>query len=80
MELQTGEILVEILVDDLRLRIWEIIRPWNWGVRSSSICLNYANLTWFLSDSIPDPTELESHAIRQKDVCVSVQKNRSPES
>ena len=36
MELQTGEILVEILVeisvDDLRLRIWEIIWQWNWGV------------------------------------------------
>ena len=33
MELQTGEIFVEISVDDLRLRIWEIIRPWNWGVK-----------------------------------------------
>ena len=32
MELQTGEILLEISVDDFRLRIWEIIRPWNWGV------------------------------------------------
>ena len=32
MELQTGEIPVEISVDDLRLRIWEIIRPWNLGV------------------------------------------------
>ena len=32
VELQTGEILVEISVDDLRLRIWDIIRPWNWGV------------------------------------------------
>ena len=36
VELQTGEILVEISVDDLRLRIWEIIRPWNWGVSISS--------------------------------------------
>ena len=32
MELQIGEISGEISVDDLRLRIWEIIRPWNWGV------------------------------------------------
>ena len=32
MELQTGEIPVEISVDDLRLRTWEIIRPCNWGV------------------------------------------------
>ena len=38
MELQTGEIPVEISVDDLRLRIptyiilWEIIQPSSWGV------------------------------------------------
>ena len=33
VELQTGETPVEISVDNLRLRIWEIFRPWNWGVR-----------------------------------------------
>ena len=32
VELQTGEISEEISVDDLRLRIREIIRRWNWGV------------------------------------------------
>ena len=32
MELQTGEIPVEISVDDLRLIIRHIIRLWNWGV------------------------------------------------
>ena len=32
VELQTGEISEEISVDDLRLRIPEIIRRWNWGV------------------------------------------------
>ena len=30
VELRTGEIPVEISVDDLRLRIWDIW-PWNWG-------------------------------------------------
>ena len=30
--MQTGEVPVEISVEDFRLRIWEIIRPWNWGV------------------------------------------------
>ena len=34
MELQTGEIAVEMSVDALRLRLWEIIQPWNWGVRN----------------------------------------------
>ena len=37
MELQTGEIPVEISVNDLRLRIWEIMGPWNWGVMMSSM-------------------------------------------
>ena len=37
VELQTGETPVEISVDDLRLRIWKIIRPWNWGVTSLGI-------------------------------------------
>ena len=32
VELQTGEIPVELSVDDLRLQIWDIIRQWNWGV------------------------------------------------
>ena len=33
MELHTGEIPIEISVDDIRLYeyLWEIIRPWNWG-------------------------------------------------
>ena len=33
MDEQTGVIPVEISVDNFRLRIWEIIQPWNWGVR-----------------------------------------------
>ena len=37
MELQTGEIPIKISVDDIRLRIWENIRPWNWGVRDDLI-------------------------------------------
>ena len=32
VELQTGEIAVEISVDDLCLIIRDNIRPWNWGV------------------------------------------------
>ena len=37
VELQTGEISVEIPVDDLRLIIMDNIRPWNWGVRVLTI-------------------------------------------
>ena len=43
MELQTGETPVEISVDDLRLRILEIIRPWNWGVMVGYLTLNLNN-------------------------------------
>ena len=32
VELKTGEIAVEISVDDLRLILRDNIRPWNWGV------------------------------------------------
>ena len=33
VELQAGEISEEMSADDIRLRIRENIRPWNWGVR-----------------------------------------------
>ena len=33
VELQTGEMPVEISVDDPRLGIWETIQLWNCGVR-----------------------------------------------
>ena len=33
VELQTGEIAVEISVDDLRLILRDNIQLWNWGVR-----------------------------------------------
>ena len=41
MELQTGEIPVEISVDDFRLLIWEIIWPWNWGVSKFEVLENF---------------------------------------